>query len=400
MNKKEVIIILAALAILVGFGVMLSKKKNDNWAQAGGSIGDKVFPGLEESINDINTVVLKDSETEVVLNKKEGNWVVSSKYDYPADWSKLKQFVMDLRELKIVQAVNAGESQYGRLELVAPAEGAEEAGTKVELKADDSTKAGLIIGKDHTGPSQGGRPGYPDGKYIRNLEDNSISLVSETFYAARSDASSWFKKDFLKIQNPINAELRKEGNVIWKLEADDSNMVLTDLNKETEEMETSKANGVKGAFSYANFADIADPALSAEETGLDKPSLFIAEDKDGFVYTVKIGKKDDNSQYHVQATVEYAGPESRATTEDESDEDKQTKDEEFAAKRNENLEKAKAINERLNKWTYLVASHTVDKVLLERSDLVKEKEEESEESDSAATPPSVPPAGVPVLPAQ
>jgi MinD-like ATPase involved in chromosome partitioning or flagellar assembly len=118
---------------------------------------------------------------------------------------------------------------------------------------------------------------------------------------------------------------------------------------------------------------------------LDKPTVIKVATFDGLEYTVNIGaKKDEN----YMLTVAVAGnfPKERAAVADEKPEDKAKAEKEFA----DNL---KRLNEKLatesafGKWTYQVATWTVDPLLKKRSELLEEKRAESKPDQSGGSPP-------------
>ncbi|MDB6059107.1 MAG: hypothetical protein JWO95_2951, partial [Verrucomicrobiales bacterium] len=71
------------------------------------------------------------------------------------------------------------------------------------------------------------------------------------------------------------------------------------------------------------------------------------------------------------------------TGKDEKPEDKAKLDKEFADK-NKPLQDKFANEQKLDKWTYLIASYTVDPLVRNRADLMVEKKEEPK-ADTTAT---------------
>ncbi|MBI4327936.1 MAG: hypothetical protein HY674_22120, partial [Chloroflexi bacterium] len=128
--------------------------------------------------------------------------------------------------------------------------------------------------------------------------------------------------------------------------------------------------------SSPSFSDVISPEAKSEETGLDTPLIAQLETFEDFVYTVKIGKKTGDDNYHLKMSVTANIPKERTPGKDEKPEDKEKLDKEFKDKVQRLEEKLKQ-EKTYEKWTYLVGKWTVDPVLKERKDFLAEKKEEA-----------------------
>jgi hypothetical protein len=155
--------------------------------------------------------------------------------------------------------------------------------------------------------------------------------------------------------------------------------------KEGEALDTGKASGAGYALSSPSFNDVVvDP--KPEETGLDKPITAKLETFDGFTYTVKLGKPQKEENYPLQVTVEANLPKEREVGKDEKPADKEKLDKEFKDKQTKLEEKLKN-EKKFEQWTYLVAKWSVDPLLKDRKDLLKEeKKDEKKDTNSSAKP--------------
>ena len=240
----------------------------------------------------------------------------------------------------------------------------------------------IILGKEHKKESDNapgpmgmmGGGSWPDGRYLRVPSMEQVVLVSETFSSIEDDPSRWVEKEFFKIGDVQTASLSEGGKVLWRVSRKTKSdpLKLEGDIPAGKEVDTSKLSSIKSAFSWASFTDVADPSLSPEKTGMDKPKVYVARDFDGVVTTVRIGKEVDG-KYYLQAEVAYKGPTERTPAKDEKEKDKKKKDEEFAKKLEEKVKKAQTTNKRLKGWTYLVSKYTVDSVLKKRDELLKDK---------------------------
>jgi len=207
MKGKQLLLLLLALAVLGGAGYYLQKGNQSAWSNSGGGSGGKV---VEFPINDVAQVHIKSAAGELNVVKKNDDWVVQERADYPANFEQVSGLVRKLWELKTVQEVKVGPSQMPRLELAEPG-AAEGAGTLVEFKDKDGRSVGgVLLGKKHTRKSDspspmgdmGGMGGFATGRYIMPLGGKKVSLVSETLDEVEAKPERWLRKDFIKVENP------------------------------------------------------------------------------------------------------------------------------------------------------------------------------------------------------
>jgi hypothetical protein len=137
-------------------------------------------------------------------------------------------------------------------------------------------------------------------------------------------------------------------------------------------------------LAYLKFDDVADPALSPGAMGLDKPAIFEATTQKGEIYTLKIGgmaPSGDGRYVRIEvAMTETNAAEPKAEVKkDENGKPAQAVVTDNSAERQETEKKVKALQDKLGKWTYIVASYKTGAMLTPRSELVKKKEEPKKE---------------------
>ena len=100
----------------------------------------------------------------MTLVRGERGWTVKERGDYPADVEPIRDLLLKLQELKVVQAEGLSDAVKPRLQLAAPDAGAkpEETGTLVDLKGRDGkiggeTRAGEEDAQGHEDPRPPGR---------------------------------------------------------------------------------------------------------------------------------------------------------------------------------------------------------------------------------------------------
>src|SRR5215467_4641896 len=129
MNRKQLIIMLVLVALIGGAGIILVNRQNDSWKGNSAAIGKKLLGDIP--VNDFTHIVFKQGTNELNLAKKD-IWRVRERNNYPANYSEISDFLLKLRDLKVVQTEKIGPSQLARLSLT-PGQGSN-AATVVELK--------------------------------------------------------------------------------------------------------------------------------------------------------------------------------------------------------------------------------------------------------------------------
>ncbi|MCS1408710.1 MAG: hypothetical protein M2R45_01886 [Verrucomicrobia subdivision 3 bacterium] len=381
MNSNQFKKLIAILLLVGGIALLFLSRDQKVWQESERALGGKVIP--EFPLNDVKSITLKDADNEITIAKVDEIWTVGARWNYPADFSKVGDLIQDVWDLKVTRKIKAGPSQYGRLGLVSPGEGTN-SGILLTFGTKDKPKvASLLLGKKPSQPGGGGE--FPNGRYVLpNDNGEAIALVSETFSSVDADAKHWLDKDFFKVEKLKSAEVtHPETADSWSIsrDSDTSDMTLAGLD-EKEELDSTKTYSLKNILSSPSFNDVIAPSASDEETGMDKPIVATLKTFEDFDYTIKVGKANSDDNYPIKLSVTATIPTEREAPENESEEDKERLDKEFKEK-NDKLKEKLETEQAYQKWTYLVSKWTVDTLLNKRSDLVKEKEKETEDTADA-----------------
>jgi hypothetical protein len=409
MKGKHFALLFLLVALAGSAGYFLYQDNTASWNAATGTAGGKV---IEFPINDVARVTIKATGGELNLVKQGDEWTVQERAGYSAAFDQVSDLIRKLWELKTVQEVKVGPSQFPRLELVEPGkEGA--AGTVVELKDKDGKKlAALLIGKSFLKKSAGmagDSEGFPAGRYVVPLGRTNVSLVSETLDSVATKPEPWLKRDFFSIENVKSIKLAgQDESQRWTLTRENATAEwkLADA-KPDETIDSAKVSSLPTVFSHARFADVLAPDAKPEDTGLDQPATATFETSDKFTYVLKIGKPNGENQ-PVSLTVSADLAKEREPGKDEKPEDKTKLDEEFKAAR-KRLEDKLAAEKKFERRAYLIAKTTIDQLLKDRAALLVEKKPEpapapaNPEKPAPAPAPSapttvVPPPGTPPPP--
>ena len=385
MTSRQLILIVVIAAILAAVGWLLFNRGASYWESKPTIQGEKI---VNFSLNDVTHITIKDSAAELNLTKKEGEWVVRERADYPANFEQVSRLLQKIWELKPVQQVKVAPSQFARLNLTQPGTGAN-SGMLVELKSNDEKRiAALLVGKQYLRKSEqsfDNNAGFPAGRYVMPEDgSNRVALVSDPLTDVTAKAERWLNRDFIKIEKPQTMALVTSTPARnWKLVRDNESAPWKFADaKSGEELDPTKAAGLANLFGHMSFVDVPEPSTQPDVTGLDKPSIATIDTSDGFAYSLRIGKLGGEN-YPITVSVSANLVRERSAAPGEKPEDKKKLDEEFQRK-------VKTLEEKLSKEkkfetrTYLVAKTTIEQMLKNRSDLIKAP---------SNPPPSVTPSG-------
>ena len=386
MNLKQLGILLTAVIIIGGGAWYFHNRQDRSWDSSSPEMGKKLLGNFQ--VNDVAHIAIKDGTNELNLEKKDDLWRVRERGDYPANFSQISEFLLKVRDLKIVQTVDVGPSQLSRVGL-ASGQGSN-AAVVVEFK-DQAEKPirTLLLGKKHmkksSGPSQfgGGEESFPDGRYVKVGDNPSVAVISDPLDNMEAKPDEWLNKDFFRVEKARAIEVDfPAGTNSWKLTRDSetADWKLADA-KKNEELDSSKVSGVSSPFSSPNFSDVI-PGTKLDESGTNKPTTVKISTFDNFDYTITLGAKT-NDDYLATLAVDAQLAKQRTPGKDEKAADKARLDKEFADAQQKLADKLKQ-EEGYEHWTYEVPSWVVDPVLKHRGELLAEKKEEPKTATGSA----------------
>lgn len=375
MTRKQFLILVAALAVLAAVGAWIMQSQRTAWGTADSRIGQKLVAGLK--LEDVAEVALRDASATLTLARRDGAWTIKERADFSADTERVRDLLLKLIELKVVQTEAVAEAQRARLELAEPGAAAGiGTGTRLELKdGAGKTMIRLLLGKKVTAKTAAEGPspeqGVPTGRYVMpGTETGSVALVSDPLGAAEAKPEAWLSKDLIRAERvksitatgPDGKERfslsRQTESYDWKLAGGGK----PDLQKAQDAL-----NPLQGM----SLSDVVpDPGSAA--AGLDRPIVIRAQTLDGVTYTLRLGSKPADDRYFVSISVSGEPVAARKAGKGETAEEKEKQDKAFAENRARLVERLER-EKKLERWTYLVARTAVEPLLRERAQLLPEK---------------------------
>ncbi|HXC28870.1 MAG TPA: DUF4340 domain-containing protein [Stellaceae bacterium] len=154
--------------------------------------GERALPGLADKLATLDFMRLRRGDVTVNFRQSEHGWVVVEKGGYPADQTRLRQLLLQLAELQLVEPKTDRPELLSRLDLDDPANGNS---TLVTIGDRNGTAAGqIIIGRARPSDIEGGQAGV----YVRKPDSEQAWLARGSFELG-GDALSWLDRRILDI---------------------------------------------------------------------------------------------------------------------------------------------------------------------------------------------------------
>lgn len=352
MNAKIAAVLVLLLVVLGGGALLVRQQGAAQRPAASGTLGQPLLKGLKAA--DVTSIVIREPKATLTLARKGEQWTIAERAGYPADFDKVRDFVLKALELKIGQTEPLGEKDRARLQLDA-------SGTAVEfLGADGKPLARYIAGKKYfkTEPEKP-ETARGDGRFILLPENgNTVVIVSDPLAQASTKSADWIARPGFGAEGVKSLDYRPVAGEGWKIEraGDNADWKLTPL-KPGEKLEVTKANAASYSLNNIELVDVAAKDLKPEDSGLDKPITLVAATFDGLTYTIRLGRLAGDNYYAQVAVAGEPKPEGK----DAADRLK---------KLNERLPREKALADHV----VLIAKSKFGDILKTRPDLLERKD--------------------------
>jgi hypothetical protein len=298
-NARVVAVLVVLLAALGGGALLVRHQAETQKPADAASLGQPLFKGLQAA--SVAAVAIRQPKGAITIEKKGERWVIAELDGFPADYDKLRDFVLKAIALKVGQSEPIGEKDRARLLLDA-------GGTVIELRgADGKPLAQLTAGKKYfKAEPENPERAIGDGRYVALPgEEKRVIVISDPLTQASAKTADWISKAGFEVEKIKTLELRAADGSTWQIErsGDNADWKLAGARGD-EKLEVSKANAAAYTFGRIELADAAPKGLKPEDAGLDKPTVVTATTLDGLTYTLKVGKLEGENHY---ASIAVAG---------------------------------------------------------------------------------------------
>lgn len=211
MTPKSFIVLASAAAIMVIAAIVaVSMQTAPVTIPTGRAL---VFPDVAPRLNDVAGIEVQTAKRKFTIRKADDNWVVADVGNYPVVFEKVKTALVDISQLKLLEAKTADKSRYDRLE-VEDVTAKKAKSRRLTLRdGKGAVLAAGIIGKRNEslfGTDKG-------GTYLRK-GDEAQSWLAEGVVRLGDTPADWVAKDVidvdganiksLTVTEPSGAQLR------------------------------------------------------------------------------------------------------------------------------------------------------------------------------------------------
>ena len=288
MNARVAIILVLLLAVLGGGALLYQQQERARRPSNVGSLGQVLLKDLKAA--DIASIRIAEGKDLLTLERKDERWSIAERGSFPADFQRVRDFVLKAIELKAGQSEPIGEKDRARLAL-------DESGTTVEFRgADGKPLRSLIVGKKYfkrevDNPAKA----LGDGRFVLLPADpKTVYIVADPLVQATAKTSEWIDRGAFQVEKVRTLEVKHPGGGGYRIErnADNADWRLAGA-KPGEKLEVTRANAASYSLSLLDLADVLPK--DTKDTGLDKPTEIVATTLDGLTYNIKVGGlKGDN----------------------------------------------------------------------------------------------------------
>jgi hypothetical protein len=366
MTNRTLFSLLIALLVLGGAAYLLNQKPAARVEVDGITAGDAVFSDLD--VNNVNAIELASISTTITLARAESGWVVSSLYDYPAEFPPIANFLRNLNDLEVDQVLRDGEATLAEVGLDPQAMAPDRLAVRLRYATAKPEVAFTLGAQKRAGDAAGMGMGMPRGRFMQ-VDGGPVIAVEEGFFDLGQRSENWINQELPRL-NPaevsgVEVEQAEGGYAIARGE-NGSGFVLRDAT-ESEEVDEAAANRLFGAMQWARFETVIDPAMTDEDAGLDSATRVTFRTTNDVVYAMEISAKEEVGGRAVRLVAEDASADGLhvATVEE--------------------------INATYGAWRFKLSSSTANQFMPARDSVVTIKEPVEEagesESDSEASAP-------------
>jgi len=245
MNRKALIPLAGFTVLLLGAGIaLLAHREHQQSVQPGSTL----FPDLTSSLDAVGEIRLsKGDGSRTTLKKEATGWTVVER-QYPADGSRVRELLLGLTGMKVIEAKTSDPANYAKLGVEAP-DSATAGSTLVEVVAGQKTWP-LIVGHGAEGRSI----------YVRKPAEKASALVGPSV-SVDPDQKRWIDRQLTDIRGDTvhGIAVRPASGpayLLTRAKRGDTDLALTPVPKGRQAASAMAINGQADALTAFQFDDV------------------------------------------------------------------------------------------------------------------------------------------------
>lgn len=152
-----------------------------------------MFPAFSDQLNDAARISISSvDESFNLIRQPDGHWVIDIKDDFWADTNYIRQLLLAIRDLKLVEEKSALAEAHSAIGLVSPADKGRAIRLTVYSALNDEPLSDVLIG------DRQGRDGRENAFYVRRPLDNQTYLA-EGRLELKKNAQDWMDLSVVEI---------------------------------------------------------------------------------------------------------------------------------------------------------------------------------------------------------
>ncbi len=267
------------------------------------------LPDLAARVAEVARITVRTADTVMTARRTDEGWVLEEKDDYPVELDKVRELVLGLAQMRLVEAKTRDPDKLARLELE-PVDSEDAKSREITLAdADGEVIARVVIGKRKFSLYGPGK----SGSYVRLAEDDQAWLADRALDVPE-EPLDWFDRTILSLPRKEVAEvvLRPETPEEVRVErtgAENDAFALTAVpeGREPDESKPPMLAGTLGNITMLDVVSAAEKPLP-EDAPIARFTSF-----DGLQVEARIGVfgEGDETEYWIAFTAREVAPRER-----------------------------------------------------------------------------------------
>jgi hypothetical protein len=278
-SARIALVLVVLLAVLGGSALFYQHQERSRRPDNVGTLGQTLLKDLKAA--DVKGIRIVEPKQTLNILLKNDSWVIAERADFPADFAKVRDFVVKAISLKVGQSEPIGDKDRARLNL-------DDSGTQVEFLGGDGKALGkLTVGKKYFKRDvENPEKASADGRFVAVPgEPKMVYLVGDPLAQATTRTAEWIDRQSFQVEKVKTLDVRFPDGDAWRIERDGDNADwrMSPL-RPGDKVEPTKANAASYSLSLLELADVAP-----RDAKLENPTQIEATTLDGLAYSIKVG---------------------------------------------------------------------------------------------------------------